>query len=96
MEQSANEQCRLSPEAAAADRAFFASWLSRTRHGGSPAIRRELADFRKLSDAAAVRLNRMGATLEETSKRLGRIEFAPEAQLRTGALPTPKGEREHP
>lgn len=54
------------------------------------------ADFRRLSDAAAMRLNRMGDTLEETSKRLGRIEFAPEAQLRTGVLPTTKGEREHP
>ena len=54
------------------------------------------ADFRRLSDAAAVRLNRMGDTLEETSKRLGRIEFAPEAQLRTGVIPTTKGEREHP
>lgn len=77
---------------------FLDNYMEAAKIAASRAQRLKVvsADFRRLSDAAAVRLNRMGDTLEETSKRLGRIEFAPEAQLRTGVIPTTKGEREHP
>lgn len=52
--------------------------------------------FLKVSEAAATRLSRMKDALEQTSKRMGHIPFAPEAKLPSDLKPSSSGKREHP
>ena len=59
---------------------------ARLKADRSRRLRKAPDEFLATADKAAVRLKRMKDALEQTSKRLGQIQFAPEAQLLAGAV----------
>lgn len=85
------------PESMRADR-FLGTYLGDVQRDAARALRLKTVsdDFRSMAQKASKRIDRMVDTLEQTSERLGVIEFAPEATFRTNRSESPPGSRENP
>jgi hypothetical protein len=68
---------------------FLDTYLAnaRSRAEKSQRLKKAPEEFLKTAEKAVVRLNRMKDTLEQTTKQLGQIKFAPEAKLPSGVAP---------
>ena len=69
---------------------------ARSKADRSQRLKKAPTEFLKTAEKAATRLNRMKDALEQTTKRLGQIPFAPEAKLPSGVMPKSSNIRRQP